>query len=77
MKIGNALMGQPASSGALPSLYAATADDISNGDYIGPGGFQQLRGSPRKVGRSKAARDEAAAKQLWALSEQLTGIPYL
>ncbi|MFP5305026.1 MAG: oxidoreductase, partial [Gammaproteobacteria bacterium] len=50
MRFGNALFAQPASMGALPTLYAATAADVHGGDFIGPGGWQQMRGYPRKVG---------------------------
>lgn len=71
MSLGNRIVGQPAAMGALPTLYAATAADVDSGDYIGPDGFRQLRGHPRKVGCRRAARDETAAQHLWALSESL------
>ncbi|MEC9406072.1 MAG: oxidoreductase [Pseudomonadota bacterium] len=77
MKASNTLIGQPAHRGALPSLYAATASDVASGDYIGPGGFQQLRGHPVKVGCRRQARDPAIGQQLWNVSEQLTGVAYL
>lgn len=77
MQASNALVGQPAQMGALPTLYAATADDVVSGDYIGPGGFQQLRGHPVKVGCRKQARNPAMGDRLWAASEQLTGVTYL
>ena len=35
-----------------------------------------MRGSPLKVGYNRASRDEAMAKKLWELSEQLTGVSY-
>jgi len=31
-----------------------------------------MRGAPRVVGRSKRAHDEAAARRLWEVSEELT-----
>lgn len=77
MMLGNSLFAQSASMGALPSLYAATASDVQNSDYIGPGGFQQMRGYPRKVGCRQLARSAPDATRLWALSEQLTGVSYL
>lgn len=77
MSAGNALLGQSAAMGALPTLYAATARDVINGDYFGPGGFQQLHGHPRKVGCRAAARDEKRAAALWAISQELTGVRYL
>jgi NAD(P)-dependent dehydrogenase (short-subunit alcohol dehydrogenase family) len=76
MKIGNALFGQPSAMGALPTLYAATAPDVESGDYFGPGGFQELRGHPKKVATRRTARDPELASGLWSLSEQLTGVKY-
>lgn len=77
MDIGNAIFAQPAEMGALPSLYAATADDVNSGDYIGPGGFQQMRGYPKKVGCRKQARSLGRAAKLWEISEKLTSVSYL
>ena len=34
----NPFMAQDAATGALPTLYAATAPDVQGGDYYGPGG---------------------------------------
>ena len=34
--MGNALLAQPASMGALPTLYAATAAEVKGGEYFGP-----------------------------------------
>lgn len=76
MKLGNALLGQPAAMGALPSLYAASAADVVGGDYFGPDGFHQIAGHPRRVGCREAARDAASAAALWRKSEQLTGVSY-
>lgn len=67
---------QSALMGALPTLYAAVADDVQGDDYIGPGGLLSYRGYPKKVGRSKAARDEAAARRLWEVSVALTGVGF-
>ena len=68
------LLGQQAPMGALPTLYAATAADMQANDYAGPGGFQEMRGYPKKVDRSAAAKDPAVASRLWQVSEELTGI---
>ena len=43
--IANRLLAQSAEMGALPTLYAATAD-LPGGGLVGPGGFQRLRGHP-------------------------------
>ncbi|MEU1602034.1 oxidoreductase [Micromonospora matsumotoense] len=66
---------QSGDDGALPTLYAAVAD-IPGGSYAGPGGFLEGRGAPKLVGRSKAARDGAAARRLWTVSEELTGVTF-
>ncbi|MGB0210681.1 oxidoreductase [Algiphilus sp.] len=76
MELGNRIFAQPAEMGALPEIYAATQADVQSGDYIGPDGFQQMRGHPTKVGCRRAARDEGAAATLWQLSEQLTGTEF-
>ncbi|MBN2622780.1 MAG: SDR family NAD(P)-dependent oxidoreductase [Acidimicrobiales bacterium] len=73
---GNRLVAQSDAAGALPQLYAATMPDVAAGDYFGPGGPFEMRGSPTRVGLSAAARDDAAARRLWAVSEQLTGVTY-
>jgi len=74
MAIGNRLVAQNAAMGALPTLYAATMPDVSGGDYYGPGGIGEMRGHPRKVGASSAARDAAVAAKLWRKAEELTGV---
>jgi NAD(P)-dependent dehydrogenase (short-subunit alcohol dehydrogenase family) len=77
MNWGNRLIAQPDSAGALPQLYAATMPDVSPGEYFGPDGLFQLRGHPTRVGSSAAARDDEAARRLWQLSEELTGVVYV
>jgi NAD(P)-dependent dehydrogenase (short-subunit alcohol dehydrogenase family) len=62
-----------AARGALPSLYAATAD-IPSGSYVGPDGFRHLRGYPQVIEPPKASRDDDVARRLWLLSAHLTGI---
>jgi len=75
MQVGNALLAQSAEAGAWPTLYAAT-EDVPAGGYVGPTGFQQLKGHPGLVGSTKASKDEAVAAKLWDISEQLTGVTY-
>ena len=43
-----------AARGALPTLYAAT-QDIPSGSYVGPDGFQHLRGYPEVIEPPEAA----------------------
>jgi NAD(P)-dependent dehydrogenase (short-subunit alcohol dehydrogenase family) len=75
LAVGNALLGQDEDGGARPTVYAATAD-IPGNSFAGPDGFQELRGKPRLVGRTKQALDEDMARGLWELSEQLTGVTF-
>ena len=64
---------QSAAMGALPQLMAATAD-LPGGTYVGPGGFQQLRGMPRIVGSTRLSRDQVAQRRLWELSQEAVGL---
>ena len=75
-ELGNRLFAQPAASGALPMLYAATAPDVRGGEYFGPEGFQEMWGSPKRVASNGRSQDTAVAAKLWALSEELTRVRY-
>ena len=75
MQIGNAVLAQSDEAGAMPSIYAATMPDVRTGDYWGPS-FAELRGAPKRVGRSSAANDDVTARRLWERSEELTGVTY-
>lgn len=76
MKIGNALVSQSQAQGALPTLYAATADAAASGDYYGPDGPMELQGHPAKAFINKNASHVENAKRLWTLSEELTGVAF-
>lgn len=76
MDLANRLLAQPAAMGALPTLYAATAPDVRGGDYIGPSGFAEQAGYPKKVRATARAHDPTAQRRLWEMSEQLTGVRY-
>jgi NAD(P)-dependent dehydrogenase (short-subunit alcohol dehydrogenase family) len=71
--LGNRLVAQDAASGALPTLYAATAD-LPGNTFAGPSGLGGLRGAPAPCARSKAASDAEVARRLWQVSESLTGV---
>jgi NAD(P)-dependent dehydrogenase (short-subunit alcohol dehydrogenase family) len=73
--VGNRLFGQDEDGGALPTLYAATAD-ITGNSFAGPGGFMEQRGAPKLVGRTDAAKDAGVARRLWEVSEELTGVRF-
>ena len=72
----NRVLAQSPEMGALPSLLAATYPGLPGGSYVGPDGFLETRGHPRLVDRSAAARDDATARRLWTVSEELTGVVY-
>jgi hypothetical protein len=61
--------------GAQPTLMAATAD-LPGGTYCGPGGLGEMSGAPQVVTPSRRASDPEAARALWELSEDATGISY-
>ncbi|MFL5854773.1 MAG: oxidoreductase [Solirubrobacteraceae bacterium] len=75
MALANRLIAQSGEQGAWPTLFAAT-QELPGGAYIGPGGPGELRGSPAPASRSGAALDDVTARELWALSERLTGVSY-
>jgi NAD(P)-dependent dehydrogenase (short-subunit alcohol dehydrogenase family) len=72
MNLGNHAFAQSAAWGALPTLYAATAE-VEAGEYIGPDGPLGLVGVPARARTSKRANDPEIAARLWTLSEELTG----
>jgi len=76
MKAANVVLAQSAERGALPMLYAATADDVAGGDYVGPGGLGNMRGAPEVQRPSGRSYDEETAERLWTASEELTGVEY-
>ena len=76
MDLGNRVFAQSDEQGALPQLYAATMPEVKGGDYYGPSGPFEMRGSPKKVNASRAARDRDAARRLWEISEEATGVTY-
>ncbi|MFJ3304369.1 oxidoreductase [Streptomyces sp. NPDC086549] len=73
MAVGNRILAQDDKGGALPTLYAAS-QDLPGASYVGPDGLGEMRGAPTLVGRIPAASDTAAARRLWTLSEDLTGV---
>ena len=66
-------MSHDAAHGALPTLRAATSPDAASGTYFAPERLFNLKGDPVPVKLPKPALDQAAARRLWEISEQLTG----
>lgn len=69
-------LAQPPHQGAWPQLYAATSPDAEGGQFIGPGGMGELRGSPKPVQLSATAVEAETGRRLWELSEQLTAVRF-
>ena len=72
----NRIVAQSDEMGALPTLYAATVDDLEGGSYVGPDRFFEQRGHPTLVDSTGRSKDPEVARLLWELSEELTGVRY-
>ena len=70
------VIAQPQEMGALPLLYAATVPELVGGEYIGPGGWQGMRGYPQPSRAADLAYDEAVAARLWEESARATHVHY-
>jgi len=75
MRLANALFGQDAATGALPMLYAATAD-VDGGAYVEPGGLLNMRGKPTTGRSNDASYDREDARRLWEYSTEATGVAF-
>jgi hypothetical protein len=67
------LISHPPDKGALPQVMAALDPDVKGGEYIGPRGFMELSGPPKRAKIMPWARDAEANRKLWDLSVELTG----
>ena len=67
---------QTVDRGLLPALYAATGPQARGGRFYGPDGLGQFTGGPTELAVYRPARDEAAAAQLWDVSERLAGVEF-
>ncbi|MCP9271283.1 SDR family NAD(P)-dependent oxidoreductase [Mycolicibacterium arenosum] len=65
---------QSTEMGALPTLRAATDPNVAGGEYYGPGGFMEMNGYPTLVDSNRRSHDPQAARRLWDVSEELTGV---
>ena len=68
---------QPGAKGALPILYAALDKDLKGGEFIGPDGFQQMRGFPKIIDADEYSNNKEVAKRLWNETEKMTNVFYL
>jgi hypothetical protein len=71
----NRLIAQPEERGAWSALYAIV-EDLPGDSFIGPDGPGEIRGHPTQAKRTDAAKDDATARELWRLSEELTGVRF-
>ena len=72
----NKVVAQSAEMGALPTLYAATAEDVDQGAFYGPDGFMRMKGWPAPDRPNPKRVNDANAGKLWDLSESLTGYKF-
>ena len=72
----NRWLAQSDEDGALPTLRAAVDPDVQGGEFYGPGGGFGIRGAPVRIDVYPGARDPRLAADLWAVSEQRTGVTY-
>ncbi|MEU6216537.1 oxidoreductase [Streptomyces sp. NPDC047022] len=75
MELSNRVFAQSAESGALPSLYAATAPGVRPDSFTGPS-LAMWRGGPAPSWRAARTLDDTKGQRLWAASEELTGVVY-
>lgn len=64
-------MVQTPEMGALPTLYAATEEDVKAGDYYGPRGVFEIAGHPTLLQKSEKCEVVKDAAALWEASERL------
>lgn len=76
VKFMNRFFAQNALMGALPTLYAATDPSVQGAEYVGPSGFMEMNGPPKKVKSNKRSHDRNVAERLWNVSEELTGVRF-
>lgn len=63
--------------GALPIVHAAMGESVQGGSYYGPNGWFEIKGKPAKARINTQACEAEFGRQLWAVSESMTGIRYL
>ena len=61
---------------AVNNLHLILSVKCLKAIYIGPGGFREFWGYPKKVESSKDSHDEEVAEKLWSISTDLTQVHY-
>jgi len=62
--------------GALPSIYAATMNDVKGSELYSPDQDGGYRGYPVRFDIAPHALDEQLAEKLWQYSEEVTGVKF-
>lgn len=70
------VVGTKPSSGALPTLRAATDPAAESGSYWGPARLHGTSGPPVRATVPARAKDGTTAARLWGESARLTGVTY-
>lgn len=61
---------------AKPSIYAALGKEVKGGDYYGPQGFNDLKGTVGYAKRTDYSKNLEVASKLWEESEKLVEIHF-
>lgn len=67
---------QDVAAGARPTLRAALDPAARGGEYYGPSGPFEYTGHATRVESSAVSHDRTAQRELWELSEELSGVSY-
>ncbi len=73
MKPLTAMLSQPATKGAIPTVLCAAGAEAGPGGYYGPTGFREFTGPVDQASISPFAKNQGDAERLWTESEKLTG----
>lgn len=76
MSVANRMFAVSPLMGALPILCAATLPALTGGTFLGPSKLGGYRGYPGVAKASKRAHDDKAARKLWQVSEEATGVHF-
>ena len=68
--------GQSPVMGAQPQMRALVDREVKGGEYYGPDGFRGMSGFPVLETPRPQALVESDRRQLWEISEELTGVRY-
>jgi len=70
------LLAMSPNQGSLSMMRAATDRTLKNGDFVSPMKAGGMRGFPKLVTLTNPAYNDKNAKNLWKISEELTGVKY-